>query len=139
MSTGEFEKVKILNKEIQLAEKKDKTGRSSYQILCDNEILNVPNPQDNFRKGLSQAIKNQDLASKVDARVAPRTTEGLALFFKQLDELYRKGGNKQVQTLNLFSLAPKVEGGTPKSMSPEGFAPYAKVLEKISRFSVLSS
>ena len=46
-----FEKVKILNKEIDLAEKKRiKTGRSSYQILCDNEILNVPNPQDNFRR-----------------------------------------------------------------------------------------
>ena len=57
MSTGEFEKVKILNKEIQLSEKKDKTGRPTYQILCDNEILNVPNPQDNFRQGLSQAIK----------------------------------------------------------------------------------
>ena len=131
MSTGEFEKVKILNKEIQLSEKKDKTGRPTYQILCDNEILNVPNPQDNFRQGLSQAIKNQDLASKIDARVAPRTTEGLALFFEQLDQLYRKGGNVQAQTLNLFSLPSKVKGGTPKSMSAEGFAPYAKVLEKI--------
>ncbi len=109
MSSEEFEKVKILNKEIDLAEKKSKDGRSTYQILCDNEILNVTNPKDNFRAGLSQAIKNQDLASKVDARQAPRTTEGLALFFKQLDELYRKGGNSQAATRNLFSLPSKVE------------------------------
>ena len=64
MSSEEFDKVKILNKEIDLAEKKDKTGRSSYQILCDNEILNIPNPKDNFRAGLSQAIKNQNLIKK---------------------------------------------------------------------------
>ena len=131
MSSEEFDKVKILNKEIDLAEKKDKTGRSSYQILCDNEILNIPNPKDNFRAGLSQAIKNQNLMSKVDARQAPRTTEGLALFFKQLDELFRKGGNSQAATRNLFSLPSKVKGGTPTTMSEKAFRPYIQVLEKI--------
>ena len=76
-------------------------------------------------------IKNQNLTSKVDARQAPRTTEGLALFFKQLDELFRKAGNRPAATRNLFSLPSKVEGATPTTMREKAFSPYIQVLEKI--------